>query len=227
MLPNMLYISWGSWRRRGRSSIGSLFIYGILRNYKLNKLPRLTLWPCNQARSWTRSSQAWAVHKTEQLSVFCVFCPDAMLAMPVMGKHSTWLNMKTVRFLQGCTGDVQLYCTQDRSSPETIRVWGCTDQGVTWLNAWTLFHIKLWVWYIDTQVTLHRADLAPAGFVTSTLALAKLDLCSLLPSHSSISVWQFSYQHDFSVSYSNLLPPHPLLLFSTLEKGLWLGEYSK
>lgn len=118
--PEKVESSWGAWRRRGRSNIGSLFIYGILRNYKLSKLPRLTLWLCNWARSWTCSSQAWAVHKTEQLSVFRVFCPDAMLAMPVMGKHSTWLNMKTVRFLQGCTGDVQLYCTQDRSSPETI-----------------------------------------------------------------------------------------------------------
>lgn len=87
-------------------------------------------------------------------------------------------------------------CTRDHTAAV---VQGCTDQGGTWLCAWALSHPKLrWAGYIDTQVTLHTADLATAALVTSALALARLDLCSLLPRHSSISVlvlstWFFYY----------------------------------
>lgn len=178
----------------------------------------------SRARSWTHSFQACSVHKTGRLSVLWVICPDFRLTVSAMEGQSTRLNVKTVSLLQGCTGNLQV-CSRDNTAAV---VQGCTDQGGTWLCAWALSHPKLWwVWYIDAQVTLHTADLATAQLVTSVLALARLDLCLPLPSHSSTSVLQFCYQYDFSITCSNLLSPPPPLLFFTLEKGLWLGGYSK
>lgn len=81
----------------------------------------------SSTRSWTHSSQMCTVHKSGQLSVLHVFCPDFRLTMSAVEGQSTWLNIRTVRLLQGCKGDVQLCCSQDRFAPETIQLLLCSD----------------------------------------------------------------------------------------------------
>ena len=45
--------------------------------------------------------------------------------MSAMEGQSTWLNIRTVRLLQGCTGDMQLCCSRDKFAPETIQLLLC------------------------------------------------------------------------------------------------------
>lgn len=45
--------------------------------------------------------------------------------MSAMEGQSTWLYIRTVRLLQGCTEDMHLCCSQDRFAPETIQLLLC------------------------------------------------------------------------------------------------------
>ena len=168
----------------------------------------------SRARSWTHSSQLCALRKTAELSVLHVQVHHVR-----DGGTVHLAQQKDSQALAGQNGGYAAVllsgqvCSRDNTAAV---VQGYTDEGVTWLCAWAPSHSKLWwVWYVDTQMTLHTA-----GLVSSALALARLDLCSLLPSRSIISVLQFSYQHDFSITCSSFLASHHTLLFSTLEKGL-------